>query len=324
MITYKKAGVDIDKANKFVEWLKKRYPKIGFFSGFFKINKNISIVATTDGVGTKLKIAQIVNKHTSVGIDLVAMNVNDIITSGAKPIFFLDYIACGKIDLKILKEIASGIIKGCKIAKCELLGGETAELPGMYKPNEYDLAGFACGIVENDKIITGKNIKEGDKIIGLHSSGIHSNGYSLIRKIFNKKELIEFSEILLTPTKIYVEHITELLKNFQPNKEIKAIVNITGGGFYDNIVRVLPYYHKAIIFKDNWKPYKIFNIIQQKGNVPDKEMYRTFNMGIGMIIIVDKKIKDKVLNFFSKEALEIGEISKNSNKNPTVIISGID
>ncbi|MEM4368205.1 MAG: phosphoribosylformylglycinamidine cyclo-ligase [Candidatus Anstonellales archaeon] len=321
MITYKKAGVDIDKANKFVEWLKTKYPKIGFFSGLYNIDKNKSIVATTDGVGTKIKIAQLLNKHTTIGIDLVAMNINDIITCGAKPLFFLDYIACGKINLKTLKEIADGIIKGCKIANCELLGGETAEMPGLYKPDEYDLAGFACGIVENDKIITGKNIKEEDKIIGLFSSGIHSNGYSLVRKVFNKKEIEKYAKELLKPTKIYTEHIKELLKNFQPNKEIKAIVNITGGGFYDNIIRVLPNQFNALIFKESWQPYKIFKIIQQKAKIEDKEMYRTFNMGIGMVIIVDKKITDKILKLFYNDAVLIGKTIKSKNQKPSVIIT---
>ncbi|MEN3013887.1 MAG: phosphoribosylformylglycinamidine cyclo-ligase [Endomicrobiia bacterium] len=321
-MTYRKAGVDIDKANRFVEWLKTKYPKIGFFSGFYKIDKNRSLVATTDGVGTKIKIAQLIQKHDTVGIDLVAMNVNDIITSGAKPLFFLDYIACGKIDIKTLKEIVSGIIKGCKLGNCELLGGETAEMPGIYKPHEYDLAGFACGIVENDKIITGKFIKPKDKIIGLYSSGIHSNGYSLIRKIFTEKELIKLANELLIPTKIYVEYIEKLLKKFNPNKEIKAIVNITGGGFYDNIRRVLPKNCKAVIFKQSWQPYKIFNLIQQKGNIQDKEMYRTFNMGIGMAIIVDNKICKKVLDFFSKDAVVIGEIVE--SKISAVKIIGID
>lgn len=320
MITYKKAGVDIDKANKFVEWLKTKYPKIGFFSGLYNIDKNKSIVATTDGVGTKIKIAQLLNKHNTIGIDLVAMNINDIITCGARPLFFLDYIACGKINLKTLKEIADGIIKGCKIANCELLGGETAEMPGLYKTDEYDLAGFACGIVENDKIITGKNIKEEDKIIGLFSSGIHSNGYSLVRKVFNKKEIEKYAKELLKPTKIYTEHIKELLKNFQPNKEIKAIVNITGGGFYDNIIRVLPNQFNALIFKESWQPYKIFKIIQQKAKIEDKEMYRTFNMGIGMVIIVDKKITDKILKLFYNDAVLIGKTIKSKNKKPSVII----
>ncbi len=319
MITYKSSGVDIDKANKFVEWIKSYYPKIGFFSGLYEIDKNRYLVATTDGVGTKIKIAQLVNKHSTIGIDLVAMNVNDIITCGAMPLFFLDYIACGKVDLKLLKEIMKGIIKGCKISNCELLGGETAELPGMYQPNEYDLAGFACGIVEKDKLIAGENVKSGDKIIGLYSSGIHSNGYSLVRKVFNEEELKKYASIILKPTKIYVSHIRELLKVFKPNKDIKAIVNITGGGFYDNIIRALPEKTKAVINKNSWKPYKIFDMIKSKGNIVDKEMYRVFNMGIGMVIIVSASICSKILNFFGKETTLIGEIFTSNKKEVEVI-----
>mgnify|MGYP000309925215 CR=1 FL=1 len=322
MLTYKKAGVDIDKANKFVEWIKKKFPKIGFFSGFYKIDKTKLLVATTDGVGTKIKIAQLVNKHDTVGIDLVAMNVNDIITCGAKPIFFLDYIACGKINLRILKEIMKGIIKGCELANCELLGGETAELPGMYNDKDYDLAGFACGIVEEKNLITGEYILEGDKLIGLFSSGLHSNGFSLVRKVFSEQEIKKLAKTLLTPTKIYVNEILQLLKEFKPNKEIKAIINITGGGFYDNIVRAIPKNYSCIIYKDSWKPYEIFKLIQQKGNIPDKEMYRTFNMGIGMVIIVDKKVYDKVLYYLNKNSVLIGEIY--ADRNHKVKISGID
>ncbi len=322
MLTYKKSGVDIDKANKFVEWLKKKFPKIGFFSGTYRVDKNKLLVATTDGVGTKIKLAQILNKHDTVGIDLVAMNVNDIITCGAKPIFFLDYIACGKINLSLLKEIMKGIIKGCKLAKCELLGGETAELPGMYKNEDYDLAGFACGIVEEKNFINGDYVSDGDKIVGLFSSGLHSNGFSLVRKIFSKEEIKKYGKILLTPTKIYVNEILQLLNVFKPNQEIKAIVNITGGGFYDNIIRVLPKDCSCIIDKNSWEPYPIFNLIQQKGEVPDKEMYRTFNMGIGMVIIVHKKICDKVITFFNKKCAIIGEVySDNKHK---VKILGID
>lgn len=308
MLTYKKSGVDIDKANKFVDWIKKKFPKIGFFSGFYRIDKTKLLVATTDGVGTKIKIAQMLNKHDTIGIDLVAMNVNDIITCGAKPVFFLDYIACGKINLNMLKEIMNGIIKGCKLANCELLGGETAELPGMYKEEDYDLAGFACGIVEKKSLITGKYVSNGDKLIGLFSSGLHSNGFSLVRKVFSEQEVKKLAKTLLTPTKIYVKEILQLLKEFKPNKEIKAIVNITGGGFYDNIIRAIPKNCSCIIYKDGWKPHEIFKLIQQKGNISDKEMYRTFNMGIGMVLIVDKKVCNKILNFFAKNSTFIGEV----------------
>jgi phosphoribosylformylglycinamidine cyclo-ligase len=318
MTTYKEAGVDIDKANKFVDWIKRQIPQIGFFSGFYEIDKNRYLVATTDGVGTKLKIAQLVNKHDTVGIDLVAMNVNDIITCGAKPLFFLDYIACGKVELNVLKQIMKGIIKGCKIAECKILGGETAEMPGMYDVSEYDLAGFACGVVKKQNLIVGENIKPGDKIIGLFSSGLHSNGYSLVRKVFSQEEQIKYSKEFLKPTKIYVKEILELLKNFKPNEDVKGIVNITGGGFYDNIVRILPKNTKAIIKKNSWKPYKIFDLIQKKGNISDKEMYRTFNMGIGMTIVVDGRVSDKIIKFFNNQAVLIGEIT--NSKIPEVEI----
>ncbi len=318
MTTYKEAGVDIDKANKFVDWIKRQIPQIGFFSGFYEIDKNRYLVATTDGVGTKLKIAQLVNKHDTVGIDLVAMNVNDIITCGAKPLFFLDYIACGKVELNVLKQIMKGIIKGCKIAECKILGGETAEMPGMYDVSEYDLAGFACGVVKKQNLIVGENIKPGDKIIGLFSSGLHSNGYSLVRKVFSQEEQIKYSKEFLKPTKIYVKEILELLENFKPNEDVKGIVNITGGGFYDNIVRILPKNTKAIIKKNSWKPYKIFDLIQKKGNISDKEMYRTFNMGIGMTIVADEKVSNKIIKFFNNQAVLIGEIT--NSKIPEVEI----
>lgn len=319
MITYKKSGVDIDKANKFVNWIKKQIPGIGFFAGFYKIDNKRYLVGTTDGVGTKLKIAQLINKHSTVGIDLVAMNVNDVITCGAKPLFFLDYIACGKIDIKVLKEIMKGIIDGCEQAECKILGGETAELPGMYKENEYDLAGFCCGVVDKDKVITGENISPGDEIIGLYSSGIHSNGYSLIRKVFSLGQQKKFAKVLLTPTKIYVRLILNLLKVFKPNKEIKAIVNITGGGFYDNIIRVLPKNTRAVVYKNLWNVPEIFRIVQKKGNVPEKEMYRTFNMGIGMVIIVDHTVREKVLKIIGNEGAYIGKIEKSKISEVIVI-----
>ncbi len=321
MLTYKESGVDIDKANRFVDWIKKRVPGIGFFSGMYNLNDKQYLVATTDGVGTKLKIAQLFNRHTTVGIDLVAMNVNDIITCGAKPIFFLDYIAIGKINLSIMKQIMEGIIKGCKQAKCKLLGGETAEMPGVYENDEYDLAGFSCGIVDKDKIITGKNVVSGDEIIGLYSSGLHSNGYSLIRKIFSPQELKKLLPLgILEPTKIYVNQILRLLQQFKPNKEIKAIVNITGGGFYDNIVRVMNKNTKAVIYKDSWKPQKIFNIIQQQGKVPVKEMYRVFNMGIGMVLIVSPTVTKRVLNFINSQGIVIGKIIDSNTSKPEVVI----
>ncbi len=307
MITYKKSGVNIDRANEFVDWLKKMAPKIGGFSGLFPIDKNKFLAASCDGVGTKLKIARLLNKHNTIGIDLVAMNVNDLICCGAKPLFFLDYYACGKLNLQIAKEVISGIKNGCEQSNCTLLGGETAEMPGFYKGNEYDLAGFAVGIVEKKNIIDGSKTKKGDLIIGLPSSGLHSNGFSLVRKVFSEKEIRKHGTALLQPTRIYVNQIYSLLTTcYSLRNFIHGISHITGGGFYDNIVRILPKSCKAVIYKDRWVVPGIFTIIQKKGNVSAQEMYRTFNMGIGMILIVQSS-KFEVQSLL-KDAVIIGEI----------------
>jgi phosphoribosylformylglycinamidine cyclo-ligase len=329
-LTYKSAGVDISKGWKAVELIKKYVEntkrkevlgEIGGFSGLFEIKKkkykNPVLVSSTDGVGTKLIIAQKMNIHNTVGIDLVAMGVNDIIVCGAEPIFFLDYISCGKLNPKRIAEIVEGISAGCKEAGCSLIGGEMAEMPGMYKEDEYDLAGFAVGIIEKRKIIDGSKIKAGDKIIGLSSSGLHSNGYSLARKVFfeianyNIFEKIEefgktLGEELLTPTKIYVKIVLNLVKRF----EIKGIVNITGGGFLENIPRILPDKLFAVIIRNTWDVFPIFKMIQKIGNISEKEMFRTFNMGIGMVIIVDKKESLKIMRYLEKRetAYLIGEI----------------
>jgi phosphoribosylformylglycinamidine cyclo-ligase len=286
MVTYKQAGVDIDKGNLFVKRIKKIAPVIGGFSGLYPLDKKHYLSASSDGVGTKLKLAFLLNKHNTVGVDLVAMNVNDVICCGAKPLFFLDYFACSKLDLKVAEQIIKGINEGCCQADCILLGGETAEMPGFYHEGEYDLAGFTVGLVEKNKVIDGRKIKPGDLIIGLPSSGLHSNGFSLVRKIFSKKELIKYGEELLTPTKIYVKEILSAIRR-QPSA-ISGIVNITGGGFYDNIPRILPKNCQAVIDKKSWQVPEIFRIIQDKGKIPEKEMFRIFNMGVGMVIIVDK------------------------------------
>ncbi len=320
MLTYKKSGVDVDRANIFVNWIKKNVPSIGFFSGFYEINKNQVIVGTTDGVGTKLKIAQLVGRHDTIGIDLVAMNVNDIIVCGARPIFFLDYIAVGKLDLKVMKDIMRGIMYGCKVSGCNLMGGETAEMPGMYKNGEYDLAGFACGLVEKHNIIKGENVSVGDVLIGLKSSGLHSNGYSLVRKVFKIDEQKKYAKFLLVPTKIYVKIILNLLKSFRPNRDIKAMAHITGGGFYDNIVRILPNGMKAVVNKSLWVVPKIFQLIQKKGKICEKEMFRTFNMGVGMIVVVNKNCAKSVLRYLGNEGFVIGEIEKNNKPISEVVI----
>jgi phosphoribosylformylglycinamidine cyclo-ligase len=328
---YKDAGVDIDKANVFVEKIKPLIKttnrkgvvgNIGSFGGLFHLDmekyKNPLLVSATDGVGTKLNIAHAMNIHNTVGIDLVAMSVNDLIVQGAEPLFFLDYIATGKISLESSVEIVEGIAKGCAEAGCALIGGETAEMPGFYKDNEYDLAGFCVGVVEYEKLIDGSEISVGDRIIGFASSGIHSNGLSLARDVlFNKGGLTvndsaegldhSLGMELLIPTRIYVSTILNLIKNFN----IKGIVNITGGGFIENIPRITPDRCKAVIKKGTWTIHPIFDIIQKIGDVDQMEMFRVFNMGIGMMIIVSEEDSKEILDrleFLGEKAYEVGII----------------
>ncbi|MCX5781509.1 MAG: phosphoribosylformylglycinamidine cyclo-ligase [Elusimicrobia bacterium] len=320
-MTYKKSGVNIDAGNELVRRIKKKLPKIGGFGGLFPLKgTKYNLVASTDGVGTKLKLAFLLNKHDTVGIDLVAMNVNDLICCGAKPLFFLDYFACGKLDVNLTQKVINGINRGCEISGCALIGGETAEMPGFYKNNEYDLAGFAVGVIEKGKEITGKKIKYGDVIIGLPSSGPHSNGYSLIRKVFNEKELKKYSKELLAPTRIYVKEILSLLRteparqrlsggNSELRTAIHGIAHITGGSFYDKIERILPNNCKAIINKSFWEVPKIFKLIKEKGKVPEKDIYRTLNMGIGMILIVKYDQAYKIKNYLKGSRI-IGYIQK--------------
>ena len=342
-ITYKDAGVDIEAGNKFVKEIAplvkatKRLGvmgSIGGFGGLFNLSKcgykNPILVSATDGVGTKLLIAEEVNKHDTIGIDLVAMSVNDIVVQGAEPLFFLDYFATGKLKLKIAKEIIKGITHGVKISNCALLGGETAELPDIYSDNNYDLAGFALGAVEKDKILPKNTIKAGDLIIGLQSSGIHSNGFSLVRKILHEnnikinEKISGFSESsiglnLLTPTKIYVNSI---LSEHKLNN-IKACAHITGGGLIDNLPRVIPNNLTSVIYGDKIKPNNIFKWLKSIGNVKSNEMLKTFNCGIGMCVIVDPSKSEQVLNNFIKhgeKASLIGELRINSeNRNITIV-----
>lgn len=337
MITYSQSGVNIDAGNKAVKLIKKLAKStyspdvlsgIGGFSALFKIDfktyKNPILVSSTDGVGTKLKIAFALNKHDTIGMDLVAMCVNDIITSGARPLFFLDYFACGKLHPEKFQKVVKGIAKGCKIADCSLIGGETAELPGLYKEDEYDLAGFCVGVVEKENIIDGKKIKAKDKIIGLASSGLHSNGYSLARKVLfevGKFKLTDYhpqikktmGEDLLTPTYIYSVIILDLISKFK----IKGIAHITGGGLLENIPRILPEGLKAKIIKGTWKIPPIFNLIQSIGKIEEEEMYQVFNMGIGMVVIVKEEEANFILNFLKKQRQNagiIGEIVKGEKK----------
>jgi phosphoribosylformylglycinamidine cyclo-ligase len=329
--TYADAGVDINKANTLVSIISEIARKtarsgvisdIGGFGGLFSLNlANIDrpvLVSSTDGVGTKLKIAFMLDKHDTIGIDLVAMCINDIIVQGAKPLFFLDYLSMGRLDNERAADIITGIAEGCKQANCALLGGETAEMPGFYQSNEYDLAGFAVGIVDNSKVIDGTEIRVGHKLIGITSSGLHSNGYSLVRKIcFDVLKLkadehipdLEKSigEELLTPTKIYAATIMGLIRDLP----IHGIAHITGGGIADNIIRIVPKTCSILIRKESWDVPPIFSYLQQAGNISEKEMMRTFNNGIGMIVVVPSaSVMDVLqrLQAINEKAFDIGEI----------------
>lgn len=322
-ITYKQAGVDITKADRLIKSVKKLIDttrvrgsmgSIGGFGGFFDPArtdvKDPLLVASTDGVGTKLKIAQLAGRHDTVGIDLVGMCVNDVICSGARPLFFLDYFAAGKLDKKIWADVIKGIVNGCRQAGCVLLGGETAELPGMYKKGEYDLAGFSVGTVDRKKVIDGKKVKAGDVLLGISSSGLHSNGYSLVRKVFTKSELKKQSVLFLKPTTIYVKPFLEVSRKMA----VKGAANITGGGFYDNVPRALPGGVKAVIRKGSWRVPKVFSVITGKASIEEKELYRTFNMGIGMVLVLSRKdaVKSKELlaKKFKLKSWIIGDIVK--------------
>ncbi len=321
-ITYKNSGVNIEEANRFVDEIKPLTRGIGGFGGLFKLDtkkyKNPYLVSSTDGVGTKLKLAFLTGKHSTVGIDLVGMNVNDILCSGAKPLFFLDYIACGRLDKKILVDVVKGIAEGCVQAGCSLVGGETAEMPGFYKAGEYDLAGFCVGAVEKEKVISGSRIKRGDVLVGIESSGLHSNGFSLVRKIFAEKELIRYANELLCPTRIYVKPILSLLSAFRnSHSAIKGITHITGGAFYDKITRIFPQGLGIRINKNNWPIPEIFKLIQGKGNVPQSDMYRTLNMGIGLVLITDKNFAGKTitrLKNYNLKSWVIGEVIAGEKK----------
>jgi phosphoribosylformylglycinamidine cyclo-ligase len=332
-LTYKKSGVDIKKASSFKARIKplvrKSFRKevlkdIGGFGSFFRLPKEKYrqpvLVSSSDGVGTKLKIAILVNKHDTVGIDAVAMNVNDILCVGAEPLFFLDYIASGKLQPNVLFDVVKGINRGCIQAGCSLIGGETAELPGMYSQGDYDIAGFCVGIVEKKNIIDGVKIKSGDLVIGLQSNGIHSNGYSLVRKVLSMAELKRLSSELLKPTRIYVKPVLSLLANSrtrEPKNAIKGIAHITGGAFYDKIARILPKDVNVRIHKGSWPVPKIFRLIQKKGNIADKEMYHTFNMGVGMVLVVSPKSVKTIISRLAKFKLKscvIGEIIRGNRR----------
>src|SRR3989339_39299 len=307
---------------------------------FARNYKSPTLVACSDGVGTKLKIAFLLNKHDTVGIDLVAMSINDLIVTGAEPLFFLDYISCGKVQEKIIVDIIKGIVNGCEQSGSALLGGETAEMPDFYPPSEYDLAGFAVGLVDKDKVITGKYIKSGDVVIGLSSSGLHSNGYSLVRKVFLGESSIKESvnklkthipalgctlgEELLKPTMIYAKAVKHILRNYRYKKAVKGIAHITGGGLVENIPRVLPKSVCVEINADTFPLPPVFSLIEATGNIPKDEMYRVFNMGIGLVIIVDKFYAPAIIRRLKKmkySAFNIGKVvTKPSGQSNQVII----
>jgi len=361
-LTYKSSGVDTTKKDGVIDEIirlsRKTYdPRVidhpwgfaGLFSLFPKAGisrrdkshtaplfarnyKSPTLVACSDGVGTKLKIAFLLNKHDTVGIDLVAMSVNDLIVTGAEPLFFLDYISCGKVQEKIIVDIIKGVVAGCEQSGCALLGGETAEMPDFYPPSEYDLAGFAVGLVDKDKIITGKYIKPGDAVIGLSSSGLHSNGYSLVRRVFleglsHKEEANKLlsnipelgctlGEELLRPTIIYAKAVKHILRNYSYKKAVKGIAHITGGGLVENIPRVLPKNVCVEIDTDTFPLPPVFSLIQKTGNIAQEEMLRVFNMGIGLVIVVDKFYASAIIRRLKKVKYNAYNIGKVIGKSP--------
>ncbi len=332
-ITYKSAGVDIEAGNKFVGLIRPMVRRtfrpevatdIGGFGALFsfpaKKYREPVLVASTDGVGTKLRVAFMAGKHDTVGIDLVAMSVNDIVVQGAEPLFFLDYFGTGKLSLRVSTQVIKGIAQGCREAGCALIGGETAEMPSFYQKGEYDLAGFAVGVVEKKKIITGAAVRPGDQLIGLASSGLHSNGYSLARKIFFEHLGLKIGSRvkglnrplgaeLLTPTRIYVKTVLNLIRDFP----VHGIAHITGGGFTDNIPRVVPKGCKVVIHKGTWPIPAIFKALQEGGKVGEEEMFRTFNNGIGLVLLVPSSKATQIcerLKKLKEKPYRIGEIAK--------------
>ncbi len=325
-LTYRRAGVNIAAADDFLRRIKPLVrttsrPEvlggIGGFSGLFlprlKGLKEPLLVSSTDGVGTKIMIADILGRYDTVGIDLVAMNVDDVVVTGAEPLFFLDYIACGKVKPAMLTQVVKGIVRGCREAGCALLGGETAELPGLYGKDQWDLAGFCVGLVDKSRLIDGRKCRPGDAVVGLASSGLHSNGYSLARRVFTRKELAgPFGRTLLRPTRIYARLLLEAMAAI----DIKAMAHITGGGFYDNIPRVIPAGCGVRIQKRSWPVPRIFRVIQERGGVAEAEMYRTLNMGIGMTAVVKAADAGRMICWLAargQRAWVIGELTRDSS-----------
>ena len=342
---YAEAGVDIEAANRLVDQIKKIaagtfrrgvLTEIGGFAGLFALDKERFeepvLVSSTDGVGTKIKIAVAADRHRGIGIDLVAMCVNDIVVTGAAPLFFLDYLAFGKINEKVALELIEGIAEGCKEAECALIGGETAEMPGMYTAGEYDCVGFSVGVVDRKAILDGSEIAVGDLLLGLASNGLHSNGFSLVRKIVFEELKLSLSarpegleapleEELLKPTKIYVRPLLSLLRH---GLKVKGAAHITGGGFYDNIARILPKGSKAVIKKGSWPVPPIFEFLKEAGQIPEEEMFHTFNCGIGMVLIVPEEAIQEVqliLQGMQEKAFVIGHVEARKEEEPSVIIT---
>ncbi len=339
--SYKEAGVDVKKGDSFVRMIKPMVEstfrpevltKIGGFAGCVSLNleryKKPILVSSTDGVGTKLKIAFMMDRHDTIGIDLVAMCVNDIVTIGARPLFLLDYFATSKLNTEKATKVISGIVKGCAEAECSLVGGETAEMPGFYKKGEYDLAGFVVGIVENAQLIDGSGVTVGDKLIGIASSGLHSNGYSLVRKLLFEQYKMDIGkkveeigavlgEELLRPTRIYVKTVLNLTRDFN----LGGMAHITGGGITGNLPRVLPKGCKAVIHKKTWDIPPIFPFIKERGKLSEEEMFRTFNNGIGMVLIVrPKEVEDLLarLHSLGEKAFIIGEVGRSKKQDETI------
>ena len=337
---YKAAGVDVTAGYQAVELMKKHVSRtttsgvldsIGGFGGLFAPDmtgmKKPVLVSGTDGVGTKLKLAMLLDKHDTVGIDCVAMCVNDVVCVGAQPLFFLDYIACGKNNPEKIAEIVKGVADGCVESGCALIGGETAEMPGFYPEDEYDLAGFTVGIVDEEKILDKNNVKAGDVIIGLASSGVHSNGFSLVRKVFDidagttLKDYTDvlgkpLGETLLTPTRLYVKPVLHVLKEVN----VKSIAHITGGGFYENLPRAYNETLNASITKGSWPILPIFNLLQEKGNIPEHDMFNTFNMGIGMAMIVSPEDVEKTISILKENGVDAYQIGVMEEGDHSVVI----
>jgi len=340
--TYKDAGVDIDKADAFIKSIrplvKATYRtgvlgEIGSFGGMFHLGadryRDPVLVSSTDGVGTKIKIAILMNRHDTIGIDLVAMCANDIVVHGATPLFFLDYLAMGELSTETATLIIEGVTHGCRQARCSLIGGETAEMPGIYQPGDYDLAGFVVGVVERDRIIDGSTIGVGHRIIGLASSGLHANGFSLVRQVLFERHRLRvddempelggpLGEELLKPTRIYVEAVLNLLRDFP----LSGICHVTGGGLTDNLPRILPKSCQAIIQRQSWPVPPIFHCLRDRGNIPEDEMLRTFNNGIGLVLVVAEEHEADVmlrLQGLQEQGYVIGEIVERKNDDPALV-----